>query len=129
MLPYSNLGGLAEVARALRLLRFVAQLFELRCKSRICVDDLLLAQPLRAASPSRLLAELGHLARELVETRLGSRRRAPSCSACSLDLELHERALDAVDLDAACESISILSLEAASSTRSMALSGRKRSVM
>jgi hypothetical protein len=45
-----------------------------------------------------------------------------------LDLELHELALDLVD-GSGSESISIFSLEAASSTRSMALSGRKRSVM
>ena len=86
-----NLGGLAEVARALRACSSSTR------SSSSCglllanlVDELLLAQPLRAHRVA-LLVELGDLALELVEARL-ARLVALPLQRLLLDLKLHAAA-------------------------------------
>ncbi len=81
-----------------------------------------------AFMPDERLLEVGDALLDLVEPRLGA-LVVLALQGLPLDLQLHDLALKLVDLLTGSESISMRSREAASSMRSMALSGRKRSVM
>ena len=123
-----DLGRLAEIARALSRSSSSAQLLDLRLQLADLGDELLLAHPLR---PHRVA--LGLRARR--SRACTSSRRAllalslSRFSACSSIWSLRSSRSHLVDRPSGRLSISIRIFDAASSTRSIALSGRKRSVM
>ena len=125
--PVLQLGGPAQVGLALRALELGAGLVELALDVGDAADGLLLALPLgassrrapRAARPGR------------TRSSPGARSEASSVSffsaSCSISSCMMRRRTSSISVGT--ESTSILSREAASSMRSIALSGRKRSAM
>ena len=125
--PVLELGGAAEVGLALGALELDLGLLELLLELGHGADGLLLALPLGVHRVGAL-ALLGQRALELLAARRGARRRrrrpatASSISSCMM-------CRSTSSISVGLESISIRIRDAASSTRSIALSGRKRSAM
>lgn len=115
-----------EVPVALGAFGLAAQLVELLLQLTDTVEGLLLLLP-AGVEPAQLLFLVGKIAPQLLKPLL-ARRVGLLAEGELLHLQPVDGALEFVDLDGE-ESISIRSREAASSTRSMALSGRKRDVM
>ena len=124
-LAVAQLGGALVVELALGALELAARLVEALAQLAVALGLLLLALPL-GAHAGRLLAQVGELALDLLRALGGGLVLA---DGDQLDLELLDAALDLVDLGRGRSVSSIETREAASSTRSIALSGRKRSAM
>ena len=121
-----QLAGPRPIAVALRLLEFGARLLELLLQLLRAGELLLLGLPLRG-QVGRFLLELRELLLELLQPLLRG-LVGLLLQRLALDLQLHDAAVELVDF-LGLESIAMRSRAAASSIRSIALSGRKRSVM
>ena len=121
----AQLGGALEVELALGALELRARLVEALGQLAEALGLLLLALPLGAHARG-LLAQLGELALDL---RRGGRSAVSSLATatCSISSCLMRRSTSSISVGTEDSSIEIR--EAASSTRSIALSGRKRSAM
>ena len=126
-LAVRELAGAREIAAALRLLQLGALLVELLLELLGRAELALLAFPAARSAPCSSPRARRSTCRACVEPVLGRRvvslRRA-SRSICSC---IRSRSISSSS--SGLESISMRRRDAASSTRSMALSGRKRSVM
>ena len=122
-----ELAGLGEIAFALRLLELDARGLELLLQLLRAGELLLLLGP-ALGEAGRLLLEIGELLVELLQPLLGGVVRL-FVQRLALDLELHDPPVEFVELLGLGVDLHAQSALAASSTRSMALSGRKRSVM
>ncbi len=123
-----ELGGLVEVVGPLGLLasRGAAARSARAARAR-SADRLLLALPLRAQSRLRLAADLCQLLAQLLQALLARRVLLLRSAASSISSCITRRVT--ASSSAGIESISVRIIAHASSTRSIALSGRKRSVM
>ena len=127
-LAVAQLGGALQVGFALGALGLAVRLLE-------ALLDLAGRRRWRPSRPATaafiaaaLLAQLGELALDRLAA-LGGRVVLLLRQRRALDLELHDAALDLVDLGRAASRSRCAARDAASSTRSIALSGRKRSAM
>ena len=125
-LAVSELGGFVQVVGALRLFDLEPGLFELLAKASQPLNGFFLGLPLRLQGGG-VRFQVGHLrsslpSRSREAASVSFFRASRSISSCMMRRRISSSS-------AGMESISVRSFAAASSTRSMALSGRKRSEM
>lgn len=125
-LPVEQLGGGVEVSVALGALGLAAQVVHALLERADAVEGLLLLLPAGGQAPQVLLL-VGEVLADLLQA-LQRGRVGLVLQRQLLHAQPVHGALELVDLQGE-ESISMRSRDAASSTRSMALSGRKREVM